>query len=427
MVKGDVVMGLIPFLMLMLVAAIPFSLRDDQPEDDTEPPPDDDRIRGTDGDDIIDAEDEPADILGFAGDDTITATGASTVSGGAGDDIIRGSGESTLYGGAGDDRIAGNLFGSTLDGGTGNDVIDAAPAAVITTGSGSDTVWVDASYPVTGDIYNAGTAVVSDYVAGQDYYGIYGSVGFDPADEQPVAGDLTFTETDDGVHVEIGGVPIFLLQGVRAADVAADDFVLEERFQPENGVIEGTERDDIIVGEGLTVHGYAGRDMISGGEGAVVRGGRGDDMLFGAADGAVGASFFGGELDDVFRGNLDGAFVYGGSGDDIIFAGSGTIVATGSGADVVLVDALLPVQGVDLPLGPPVVTDYTAGADIYQVTGTVFTDPATGMPNEPELSFFEGADGIAVQVDGGAGAATVILLTGVTLEEIDPQDFQLVA
>lgn len=419
--------GLLSVLFLMMIAALPAALRDDPPEDDDAPSPDDDRLRGTEEDDILDSSDAQADILGLGGDDMITATGASTVSGGDGDDIILGSGESTLHGDAGNDRIAGNLFGSTIFGGSGDDVIDSAPAAVITTGEGADIVWANASYPVTNDIYNAGPAVVTDYVAGQDYYGIYGSVGFDGATGEPVAGDLAFRDTEEGVSVEIGGVAIFLLQGVRSADVAADDFVLEERLDAEGGVIDGTSRNDVIVAEDETVFGMEGRDIIAGGEDALVRGGRGDDMLFGAQGGAAGASFYGGEDDDWIGGNLDGAFAYGGAGNDIIEAGSGTTITTGSGADTVLIDALLPVQGFDLPLGPPVVTDYAPGEDVYEVTGTMFNDPVTGMPIDAELSFVAVGDGVEVQVDGGAGAATIIVLTGVTLDEIDPQDFRLVA
>jgi Ca2+-binding RTX toxin-like protein len=244
-------------LGLMLLCSLPFALFESK--DDSEPDPvDDTTLQGTDGadtltgtdmtllidagagDDDITAENETEIDAGAGndsvdagggvtinagdGDDQITAGGESVIDAGAGDDSVIGQGGSTVSGGDGDDTLLGSGLLSTLDGGAGDDVIDAGPGVLLTTGTGTDTVNLNASYPVTNDIYNSGPVTVTDYVAGQDSFEITGTYtpleagGYD-------VGTLAFVQTAEGVSVTVGGGGVILLRGVTLADVDQGDFV----------------------------------------------------------------------------------------------------------------------------------------------------------------------------------------------------------
>jgi RTX calcium-binding nonapeptide repeat (4 copies) len=92
------------------------------------------------------------DLVGGAGDDTITTDAAANgLSGGAGDDFVSadagadtvegGAGNDTIDGGADDDTIRGGDGADQLIGGPGNDLISGGPGAdAITAGAGNDTI-----------------------------------------------------------------------------------------------------------------------------------------------------------------------------------------------------------------------------------------------------------------------------------------------
>jgi hypothetical protein len=80
-------------------------------------------IVGTDGDDVIVAQNGGALIFGMGGNDTITGgNGKDCILGGVGNDVIDGSnGQDVLLGGSGDDTIDGGNGKDAIDGGDGVD------------------------------------------------------------------------------------------------------------------------------------------------------------------------------------------------------------------------------------------------------------------------------------------------------------------
>ncbi len=85
----------------------------------------DDNLKGTNGDDLIE---------GLAGDDKIKGrNGNDTLDGGEGDDKIKGSnGDDVIFGGLGNDDIDGGSDNDTIDAGEGDDEVDG--------GSGNDSI-----------------------------------------------------------------------------------------------------------------------------------------------------------------------------------------------------------------------------------------------------------------------------------------------
>ena len=92
--------------------------------------PGDDRIRGTNGDDVIVAGRGDDRINGRGGDDLICGrSGDDRIRGGGGDDRVRGwRGEDSVKGGPGDDRLLGGLHDDTLRGNGGDDLLDGGAA-----------------------------------------------------------------------------------------------------------------------------------------------------------------------------------------------------------------------------------------------------------------------------------------------------------
>ena len=84
-----------------------------------------DIIQGTNGADVINANNGADFVYGYGGNDTINGeNGQDTLYGQAGNDTITGGTQNdTIYGGSGDDTISGNAQNDDLYGGSGNDVI----------------------------------------------------------------------------------------------------------------------------------------------------------------------------------------------------------------------------------------------------------------------------------------------------------------
>jgi Ca2+-binding RTX toxin-like protein len=120
-----------------------------EPTDPVDPVPGGGVLRGTDGDNVLRGSVDVDHIIGWGGDDRMTASIVDTVlEGGNGDDIISGNrgndvlkggngsdwlsggdGEDKLYGDAGDDTLLGGADADTLAGGRGYDTADYGSAA----------------------------------------------------------------------------------------------------------------------------------------------------------------------------------------------------------------------------------------------------------------------------------------------------------
>ena len=184
-----------------------------------------DVLRGNSGDDIVnggDGDDElygggGVDIMdGGAGDDLILGvTGDDQLSGGEGDDNIFGRADNdTLDGGDGDDRLTGNQGDDVMMGGAGRDVLVAGGGDdTLTGGNGQDFfVFLD----------ERGADVITDYEIGVDHI-VMTNRSF--GDRGVVFSDLGIAQAGADTVVTERGLQI-TLEGVDAADLTEDDFVL---------------------------------------------------------------------------------------------------------------------------------------------------------------------------------------------------------
>ncbi len=223
----------------------------------------DNKIYGTDLDDIIN---------GLAGNDKIIAkSGNDTVNGGDGNDVIAGqNGADILNGDAGDDKIYGNDGADTINGGLGSDRLYGHEGVDVIHGNdGDDFIW-----------------------GGQDGDFIYGDIGNDRLSGE--AGN-DYIEGGAGVDQIFGG-------------------------DGDDTIFGGDDNDRIIGNDGNdTLNGDAGDDNIDGQYGNdTINGGVGNDTL----DGEQGDDIINGDDgDDYIVGGAGADTINGGTGNDIIFGG----------------------------------------------------------------------------------------------------------
>lgn len=187
-------------------------------------------------------------------------------------------------GGPANDTVAGNAANNRLAGGDGRDVIGG--------GAGDDVIQSDEMID-TSDEPAGGPAGVPDWISCGDGHDI-------------VDGDV--------------------------ADVVADDCEVVAR----NGVIDGTNGDDLIVGfrEGLTISGSAGDDYLAGLGSDTLEGRSGNDVLRGGA-GDRASSLRGGSGNDSIQGASAKDRIAGGYGNDRIWGLAGNDrLDGGAGRDV---------------------------------------------------------------------------------------------
>ncbi|MBC7953309.1 MAG: hypothetical protein H7Z12_15995 [Rhodospirillaceae bacterium] len=90
-------------------------------------------IRGTNGDDILQAESVTGDtvLAGRGNDNVISGPGNDILNGGGGDDtVVAGQGRDRAFGGLGDDRLQAGTDTSALNGGLGADTFVVTPEAL---------------------------------------------------------------------------------------------------------------------------------------------------------------------------------------------------------------------------------------------------------------------------------------------------------
>jgi Ca2+-binding RTX toxin-like protein len=299
----------------------------------------DDFIRGDAGNDLVyggEGNDQVfggADndlVYGGAGNDQVFGgLGEDEVYGGDGDDTVTGMlGNDVAYGGDGDDNVLGNGGNDTLYGGAGADVLQGEDDADTIHGEAGDTVYGGEG----GD--DNDTLILTDVA----------QVVYDPFALEN--GVVTF---NDGGTLNFYGIEHVVVDG--------------EELSPPDGLVEGTEGDDLIDsaytgdpegdridnsdgflpgmlpeddwvfagGGNDTVHAGTGRDKVYGGEGK--------DQLFG---GSEGDTLYGEAGDDTLSGDWGDDTLYGGDGNDSligggdrdhIYAGAGDVVDGGEDGD----------------------------------------------------------------------------------------------
>jgi Ca2+-binding RTX toxin-like protein len=259
---------------------------------------------GTLGDDVITMNDGYNEAYASDGNDTITTgnsggwvsgdTGNDTLIGGAGNDQLYGgygsqdAGDDTLYGYAGNDILNGGNGNDTLDGGIGNDYILA--------GSGVDMVQLESN-----EVWGSGYAAKN----------VDTSVSFGTGEVIDISGLIKHSDVIDGG----GDNDTLNLQA------GSDVFFLDDVFTSFNAsaLLDGATSTARVI-DIESILGHAGNDII--------------DLTSNKFTLANNTSIYGGDGDDIIWA-ADGAdLLYGDAGNDSLSGGAGNDTLTGgSGAD----------------------------------------------------------------------------------------------
>ena len=396
---------------------------------------------GTSGDDTLQADDDGDRVEGGAGDDDITGgagadyllggegedtirggAGLDSLEGGAGDDVIHGGADADwIWGGSDDDTIYGEAGADSIEGGSGNDRIEGGKGAdflgggegddTLVGGAGDDEFFGDGGADTFVFGPGHGSDTIWDFTNGEDTIDLSGFAtisGFH---------DLTITESDDGVTIDLtdfGGGTIFLVDVARS-DLDTADFVFSDdgwTYGTEgNDSVQLTGEDDKYAGLGGddTISGMDGNDVLSGGAGNDVLSGReGDDTLVGGAGddrlwGQQGAdTLIGGAGND----ELIGESTFELTGDDTLIGGAGDDTMTGGvGSDTFVFAA---------NHGNDTIRDFSNldQIDLTQIAGISGFDDLTIT-----------ADGTAAVIDLTSHGGGTIRLENTSVSDLDADDF----
>lgn len=415
---------------------------------------------GTDTDNSIVGADERTYFWGLSGNDTLVAGSmGSTLYGDSGNDVLvgRGGGDG-LMGGKGNDQLYGRAGNDMLMGGEGDDLLDeGAGHGDLDGGPGNDTLIGGPGADAFAIGPTSGNDVIKDFTAGA---GMFDHLAI----SQLRWADLTIQDTSAGVRISWSSGSV-VLEGVRKADLAQDDFMFQEspdlppglrapsgptterpspstagpdatgeRLRGQLGssfTIQGDERYQVTVGgetgDQLTgtdawdhFIGRDGNDTLTGGAGDdVLEGNGGDDILTG---GAGRDKLDGGPGNDRLSGGDENDEVMGGDGDDIIDSGSGhDMVEGGKGNDTITGGSGADAFIVRPDSGNDVILDFEAtGAAQGAFDHIAFMDI---LPEQVKVT--DTADGALVSWDtnGDGNAEGSVLLRGVPMANLRQSDF----
>ena len=327
-------------------------------------------IIGSDNDTISEIE----NIVGTAGDDTISGDSAdNTLEGRGGDDTLTGGqGADLLLGGDGEDTIVAGEGADVSDGGAGVDTVDysglatgqsislalngSTDATVTVTGGDDDTVRnVENLIATSGDDQVSGDAQANDI--------------------QGLAGD-DIISASDGADTLDGGAGNDTLDYSALADI--------QRITVE---LDGSNATTVVVTGGSN-------DVVQNIENIIAT--QGNDSLNGDSQ------------DNYFQGELGRDTLIGGAGDDVLDGGTGASVDTVSYSDSV--------SGVTVDLSAQIALDDGFGdvdtlIDIEGLIGSELDDSITSATDTQRIDAEGGDDNIvlnlgSVTVDGGSGNDT---------------------
>jgi Ca2+-binding RTX toxin-like protein len=342
--------------------------------------------------------DDVVEVVGGAGDETITgSTADDRIAGGAGDDLLDGgAGDDDLLGGDGADTLVAGAGRDTLRGVAGDDVLrlngqDAVFSAGIRLDGGSGTdrlVLVDD--PLTAGVFalrNVTFGSIEELEFGgparaTKVAAIGGAqIGGGLSPSLLVVGDATGPGTEI-VRISMGAVTTLNLNGWTFANWNTAEQPVADRIEvlgdsAAESIDATSERDRLFGGGGNdTMLGRGGNDTLSGGSGDdSLLGGLGNDLLAGD-DG-----------NDVLLGNGGRDSLFGGAGNDVVGVGpddDGMVLDGGTGNDTLRI-----AQVAILPPG-----------------GTEFFDLRSGST----LSGFE-----AIAFGEGPGASRIVQITAAQL------------
>ena len=410
---------------------------------------------------------------GLAGGDRIwSGAEADALFGDSGADVlVAGDGDDRMYGGMGNDQLYGGAQGDALMGGERDDFLDeGAGHGDLDGGAGDDTLvgGIGADAFAVGP--HSDDDVIKDFTAGP---GMFDHLALHELRWE----DLAFEDTEAGVRISWEGGSV-LLEGVRQADLAQDDFMFAESpdlppasREPEGpgearptmssegptfedqGLpremldhfvdaklrhsadfrfsFEGDQRYQVVVGimERDVLTGEVGWEQLFGGDGGdTLEGMGGDDILQGDAgddtlDGGDGSDKLdGGAGVDTLSGGAAPDALMGGDGNDVLDAGVDHDMLHGGMGDDTLVggtgaDAFI----VDPDSGHDVVLDFEATGEAQGAFDHIaLVDILPG-----QVSVTDTPDGALVSwdTDGDAMANGSVLLQGVAKADLRQNDF----
>ena len=321
-----------------------------------------DAIRGTNGNDRLEALATGSILEGEGGNDTLIGSGSEDVLfGGIGNDVIEGrAGNDTIYGGGdGTNQLFGNDGNDLVFAGTGGDFIGG--------GAGNDTV-------------RGG--------AGNDT--IYGGLGDDNIGGG-AGNDLIFGAA--GANIIWGGLGNDTVHGGTGSDTI---------YGGGNGTNQlfGNDGNDLIFAG-------SGGDFIGGGAGNdTIRGGDGADTIYG---GLSNDDLAGGAGNDVIFGSTGNNTIWGGLGNDTIHGGTGKDVMNGGpGADTFVFASA---AHIGIGLGRDVISGFQSGVDQIDLRAlnTTFNGTAGVLGGGQASFFYFAASGLLIGDQNGNGAADWVL------------------
>jgi Ca2+-binding RTX toxin-like protein len=301
-------------------------------------------VMGTSGADFLFAPESGADVLGLAGNDSLSGgDGDDWIEGGDGNDqLYSGGGSNTLLGGAGNDQVSGGDGDDLLEGGTGSDFL--APGMgddriLLNAGDGTDTLSLEPSYNSQGN----DTIELSSALSVANLTASFAEAGgryvlrlsYNPAAPTDAIDIGISTGTDQGQ--DAGIVARQQLGSITVSDGGGQSINLGSVFDTLN---QASAANDIlfVTASQHQINGLAGDDRIHGGQFAdeELSGGDGNDAVFGehllrgdAGDDLLVAEgtndvLWGGTGNDVLEANAGGDTLHGEDGNDELWYGTGT-------------------------------------------------------------------------------------------------------
>jgi T1SS-143 domain-containing protein len=338
-------------------------------------------------------------VLGSAGNDTITGNGsANLLDGNSGNDSISGgAGADTLLGGAGNDTLEGGTGADSLDGGANTDTLSYATsvsAVNVNLGTGAVSGGDAAGDTIAnfenligsgGDDTLTGSSGANTITGGAGNDTIEGGAGADNLDGGANTDTLSYAASGAAVNVNLG------TNAVSGGDAAGDTIANFEN-------VLGSAGNDTITGNGSAnlLDGNSGNDSMSGGAGAdTLLGGAGNDTL----EGGSGAD------------SLDG----GANTDTLSYAtsvsavnvnlGTGAVSGGDAAGDTIAnFENLIGSGGDDTLTGSSGANTITGGAGNDTIEGGAGADNLDGGANTDTLSY--AASSLAVNVNLGTGAVS---------------------
>jgi Ca2+-binding RTX toxin-like protein len=389
---------------------------------------------------------------GEAGEADTVGTDVENLVGGAGDDTLTGSSAAnTLSGGGGGDTIGGLDGADVLDGGTGGDSLGGgADSDTVTYASRSATVTVD----VDGSADDGETGENDNVLT--DVENVTGGSGADTLTGSSLANTLSGGGGNDTLDGSTGadsfsggaGSADVVTYATRTSDVTADiDGVADDGESGESDNVQ-SDVENLTGGSGIdtltgssaanTLSGGSGNDSLDGGTGAdILNGGAGTadvvtyvsrsadvtvDIDGAADDGETGENdnvqtdvetLTGGSGIDTLTGSSAANTLNGGGGNDTLDGATGADVLNGGGGtdDTATYASRSATVTVDID---GAADDGEAGendnvaSDVEDVTGGLGADSLTGDSNSNTLTGGAGND----TIDGSEGVDTLLAGSG---------------